>query len=302
MPSPPPFAVLLLASGGPGGPEEVESFLTEMRGGPPAPAELATMRQRLQRAGGRSLVPEITEAQRVALSREVGTPVYAGMRHGRPSIAETVERIVADGQHRVVGLVMAPHYSAVTVGDAERTLIAAAKGRLELGLVRAWGDHIAFLRAVEHHVRQALQRFDAPRKVPVIFTGPSIPQRVARRGDPYPEQLRHSAAAIAGRLRVTTWHVAYHRPPDPVEPWLDPDPAEVFARLAGEGYRDVLVVPLGWVTDQVEIQYDVDVDYRERAAALGLRLERTSSLNDDPDLIQCLSQLARAEAAEREWV
>jgi len=298
---PAPFTVLLMASGGPGGPGEIESFLAEARGGAATPAELAALRQRYQRVGGRSPIREITEAQRVALSREVGTAVYAGMRHGRPSLAEAVDRIAADGHRRVVGLVMAPHYSAFTVGDAEKKLIAAAKGRLELGLVRSWGDHIGFVRAVEHHVRQALQRFDAPRKVPVVFTGPSIPQSVAARGDSYAEQLRDSAAAIAGRLRLTTWRVAYHVPPAVAEAWLGPDPPDVFARLAGEGYRDVLVVPLGWVSDQLEIQYDVDVDYRDRAAALGLRLERTTSLNDDPDLIRCLSQLARSEAAEREW-
>ncbi|MGH9259347.1 MAG: ferrochelatase, partial [Acidimicrobiales bacterium] len=147
---PPPFAVLLMASGGPGGPEEIEAFLTEVRGGAPSPAELAAVRQRYQRVGGRSPVREITEAQRVSLGREVGTPVYAGMRHGRPSLAEAVDSIVADGHRRVVGLVLAPHYSASTVGDAEKKLLAAAKGRLELGLVRSWGDHIGFVRAVEH--------------------------------------------------------------------------------------------------------------------------------------------------------
>lgn len=297
-------AVLLMAYGGPDRFEDVQPYLLDVRGGrATSPALVAEIRRRYAAIGGCSPIRERTEAQARALAAALGAgfAVYVGMRHWHPYIRDAVERIVADGHRRMVGIVMAPHYSALSVGAYEKTLIEAAAGRLELGLVQNWGDHPKFLDAVQERAAQALQWFSAPRRVQVIFTAHSLPERILAAGDPYPDQLRASAAAVAERLALPSWHVAYHSAGATPEPWLGPDAGEVVRRLAGEGHDEFLLVPIGFVCDHVEILYDIDVGYRELAGRLGVRLERTASLNDDPLLIEALADLARSAAAERGW-
>lgn len=304
-------AVLLMAYGGPDRLEDVEPYLLDVRGGrATSPALVAEVRRRYATIGGRSPIRERTEAQARALAAALGAgfAVYVGMRHWHPSIRDTVERIVADGHRRMVGIVMAPHYSALSVGAYQQKLIEAAGGRLELGLVRSWADHPTFLDAVAMSVRQALARFPepppSPRRVPVIFTAHSLPERILAAGDPYPGEVQESAAAVAGRLALASCHVAYQSAGAArrSEPWLGPDAGDVLRRLAAEGYGDVLMVPIGFVCDHVEILYDIDVEYRDLAGRLGVRLERTASLNDDPLLIRCLADVARSAAAARGWL
>lgn len=206
-----PVPVLLMAYGGPDNLQEVEPYLRDVRGGRPTSPELvAAIRSRYAKIGGRSPIRDLTEAQAAGLSRELGPgfPVYVGMRHWHPYIQETVERIVGDGHRRLVGIVMAPHYSTLSVGAYEQKLLEASGGRLELALVRRWGDHPGFLDAVAQHVRQALQRFPSPQRVQVIFTAHSLPQRILAAGDPYPEALRASAGAVARRCALAAWHLS----------------------------------------------------------------------------------------------
>ncbi len=298
-------AVLLMAYGGPSNLDEVEPYLLDVRGGRPTSRELVEeVRSRYARIGGRSPLREVTEAQAAALRRELGptVSVYVGMRHWHPYIKDTVERVVADGHGRLVGIVLAPHYSALSVGAYGQQLLEAAGGRLELAMVRNWGDHARFLEAVAVHVTQALQRFPSPHHVQVIFTAHSLPQRILATGDPYPDQLRASAAEVAKRLGLAEWHFAYQSAGATPEPWLGPEAGEVLAQLARAGRRDFLIVPIGFVSDHVEILYDVDVQYRQQAEQLGVRLERTASLNDDPLLIAALADVARAAARERGWL
>src|SRR6266581_2913405 len=141
-------------------------------------------------------IRRLTEAQAAAVQRELGErfPVYVGMRHWHPYIGSAVERIVADGHRRAVGIVLAPHYSAMSVGAYEKQLLEAAAGRLEPVLVRRWGDHPKFLDAVAARVAQALRRFPTPGAVQVLFTAHSLPERILATGDPYPDELRASAA------------------------------------------------------------------------------------------------------------
>ncbi len=297
-------AVLLMAYGGPGALDDVEPYLLDVRGGRPTSRELVDeIKARYARIGGRSPIRELTEAQAHALGRTLGPEfaVYVGMRHWHPYIRETVERIVAAGHRRLVAIALAPHYSAMSVGAYESKLLAAAAGRLELALVRSWGDHPGFLEAVAARVTKALQRFPSPDRVQVVFTAHSLPQRILAEGDPYPDQLRVSAAAVAQRLGLAEWRVAYQSAGATPEPWLGPEVGEVLAQLAGAGHRDFLIVPIGFVSDHVEILYDVDVMYRGQAERLGARLERTASLNDDPRLVAALADLARTAARERGW-
>lgn len=297
--------VLLMAYGGPNNLAEVEPYLLDVRGGRPTKPELVEeIRGRYAKIGGRSPIRELTEAQAAALARALGPgfPVYVGMRHWHPYIKETVDRIVADGHRRLVGIVMAPHYSALSIGMYEKKLLEATAGRLEPALVRRWGEHPAFLDAVADRVRQARARFPAPERVQVLFTAHSLPERILASGDPYPDELRASAAAVAARLGLATWHFAFQSAGATPEPWLGPDAGTAIRQLAAAGHDALLIVPIGFVCDHVEILYDVDVEYRGLAQQLGVHLERTVSLNDHPGFIAALADLARRTAAERGWV
>jgi len=299
-------AVLLMAYGGPGSLDEVEPYLQDVRGGrPTAPELVQEIRQRYARIGGRSPIRELTEAQaagvRRALAHDKRFAVYVGMRHWHPYIRDAVEQIVADGHRRVVGIALAPHYSAMSVGAYEKKLLEASAGRLDAALVRRWGDHPKFLEAVAGRVAQALQRFPAPGAVHVLFTAHSLPERILATGDPYPDELRASAAAVAHRAGLAAWGFAYQSAGATPEPWLGPEAGAVMTELAGQGRRAFLIVPIGFVSDHVEVLYDVDVMYRELAGRLGVRLERTTSLNDDPLLVGALAEIARATAAARGW-
>ena len=297
-------AVLLMAYGGPASLDEVEPYLLDVRGGRPVTPEfLAEITSRYARIGGRSPIRELTEAQAAAVGRRLGAgfPVYVGMRHWHPYIRGAVDRIAADGHRRVVGIVLAPHYSAMSVGVYQKRLLEAARGRLETALVRSWADHPKFLSAVAERVTQALQRFPAPQAVQVLFTAHSLPERILAMADPYPEELKASAAAVAKLAGLSDWRVAYQSAGATPEPWLGPEAGALLTELAARGHRAFLIVPFGFVCDHVEILYDVDVTYRALAARLDVQLERTASLNDDPLLVEALSGLARKAAAERGW-
>ena len=296
------LAVLLMAYGGPSNLDEVEPYLRDVRGGRLTSPELAAeIRHRYEVIGGRSPILPLTQAQGAALAAAIGVPVYIGMRHWRPYIADTVEQIVADRRRRLVAIVMAPHYSGMSVGVYEKQVLEAMGGRLELALLRSWGDHPLFLDAVAEHLAQTLQRFPVPNRVRVLFTAHSLPQRILAAGDPYPDQVRASAAAVAARLRLPAWDVAFQSAGATAEPWLGPSAGDALERLAGEGHRDFVIAPIGFVCDHVEILYDVDVGYQTLARQLGVRLERPRSLNDDPMLIACLADLVRTAAAQRGW-
>ncbi len=300
-----PIAVLLMAYGGPGNLAEVEPYLLDVRGGRPTKPELVEeIRGRYAKIGGRSPLRELTEAQARGLGRALGPrfPTYVGMRHWHPYIKETVERIVTDGHRRLIGLVMAPHFSEMSVGAYETTLLDAVEGRLETLLVRRWGDHPRFIDAMACRVREALARFPRGAPVEVLFTAHSLPQRILANGDPYPDQLRASAAAVAASVGLGTWHLAFQSAGATPEPWLGPEAGEVIEKLAAEGHDAFLIVPIGFVCDHVEILYDIDVEYRGLAERLGVRLERTISLNDDPTLTAVLEDLVRGMAAERGWL
>jgi ferrochelatase len=299
-----PVAVLLMAYGGPGNLDEVEPYLLDVRGGRPTGADLVKeIRHRYEAIGGRSPILDHTAAQADALGRALGPwyATYVGMRHWHPYIKETVDRIVADGRQKLVAVAMAPHYSSMSVGAYEKKVIEAAGGRVELALVRSWGDHPGFLAAVREHVTQALQRFPVPAKVRVLFTAHSLPERILAAGDPYPQELRASASSVAHSLGLETWEFAFQSAGASPEPWLGPEAGAMLTRLAGEGIKDFLIVPIGFVCDHVEILYDVDIEYQKLARDLGVRLERTSSLNADPLLIDALVDVVRRASGERGW-
>jgi protoporphyrin/coproporphyrin ferrochelatase len=302
-------AVLLMAYGGPGSLDEVEPYLRDVRGGRPTPTQFVEeIKQRYAQIGGRSPIRELTEAQAVGVGRVLagreGAPftVYVGMRHWHPYIRDVVERVVAEGHRRLVGIVLAPHYSTMSVGAYQKQLLDAAKGRLETALVERWGEHPMFLDAVAARVTEALARFPSPRSVQVLFTAHSLPQRILAAGDPYCDELRASAAAVAQRTGLAAWQFAFQSAGATPEPWLGPEAGALMTQLAGAGHQAFLIVPIGFVCDHVEILYDVDIVYRSLARRLGVRLERTASLNDDPLLVGAVAEIALDAAQARGWV
>jgi len=299
------IAVLLMAYGGPDSLDDVEPYLLDVRGGRAVSPEFtAEIKARYARIGGRSPIRALTEAQAAGVQRLLGDgfAVSVGMRHWHPYIADTVERIVAAGRRRLVGIALAPHYSAMSVGAYQKKLLAATAGRLDVALVRSWGEHPKLLTVVADRVTQALARFPSPAQVQVLFTAHSLPERILTAGDPYPSELRASAAAVAPRAGLTAWHVAYQSAGATPEPWLGPEAGALMTDLAAKGHRDFLIVPIGFVSDHVEVLYDVDIVYQELAGRLGVRLERTASLNDDPLLVAAIAEIAHDTAAGRGWL
>ena len=277
-------AVVLMAYGSPSSPEDIPAYFADIRGGRPAsPKAVAELKERYRRIGGGSPLNEITERQRAALERELGVPVYVGMKHWTPRIAEAAERALADGAERVVGLVLAPHFSHMSVGGYKRQLEEALAGRAELVFVSSYHAFGPFIELLAERVGAT----DAH----VVFTAHSLPERILDDGDPYKKQLLETSRLVAEKAGVESWSFAFQSESSTGEPWLGPDIVDELERVHGEGVRKVLVAPIGFVADHLEIYWDIDVEAREKAAELGVELDRMESLNDDPAFIRVLASV-----------
>ena len=279
-------ALIVMAYGSPASLEDVPAYLADIRGGRPvSPEAIEELTERYRRIGGRSPLDEITESQRAALERELGLPVYVGMKHWQPRIAEAVEAALTGGAETIVGLVLAPHYSRLSIAGYRERLEEALSGRAELLFIDSWYDHEPFLNVLADRVRN----FDGH----VIFTAHSLPQRIVAAGDPYRDQLLATSRLVAERAGVSDWSFAFQSASATGEPWLGPDILEELDELAAKGVRRVLVCPVGFVSDHLEILWDLDVEAREKAAAIGLELGRIESLNDDPEFMRALAGVVR---------
>jgi ferrochelatase len=287
-----PVAVVLMAYGSPTAPEDVPAYLADIRSGRPvSPGAVEELAERYRRIGGTSPLNEITERQRAALESELRLPVYVGMKHWRPRIADAAERAVAGGAERVIGLVLAPHFSEMSIGGYHDRLEQALAGRAELLTIPSYHAYEPFIDVLADRI--------AGTGAHVVFTAHSLPARILAEGDPYQDQLLETSRLVADRARIETWSFAFQSRSDTGEPWLGPDILDELKRLRGEGIRTVLVAPIGFVADHLEILWDIDVEAREKAADLGLALERTRSLNDDPDFIRVLASLVEERMAAR---
>jgi ferrochelatase len=278
-------AVVLMAYGGPTRLEDIPAYLADIRGSRPvSPEFVAELVERYRRIGG-SPLNEITERQRAAVERELGLPVYVGMKHWQPRIAEAAEQAVAAGAERVVGLVLAPHYSRMSIGGYRDRLEEALAGRAELVFVESWHDHEPFIEVVADRLRGT----DAH----VVFTAHSLPARILTEGDPYRDQLLETGRLVAEGANLDDWSIAFQSESPSGEPWLEPHVLAELERLHGNGVKAVMLTPVGFVSDHLEILWDLDIEARAKAAELGLTLERMPSLNDDPAFIGALAALVR---------
>jgi ferrochelatase len=279
-------AVVLMAYGSPERIEDIRPYLEDIREGRPvSDAAVEELTERYRRIGGRSPLDEITERQRAALERELGVPVHVGMKHWRPRIAGAVEGALAGDADTVIGLVLAPHYSELSIAGYRERLQRALEGRAELRFVESWHDHEQFLDVLADRVRGT--------EAHVVFTAHSLPERILALGDPYKEQLLETSQLVAERAGLERWSFAFQSASATGEPWLGPDIVEELDAVHARGVESVLVCPIGFVSDHLEILWDLDVEARGRAAELGLELARIESLNDDPAFIAALAALVR---------
>jgi ferrochelatase len=279
-------AVILMAYGSPATAEDVPAYLADIREGRPvSPDAVDELTERYHRIGGRSPLDELTEAQRAGLERELGLPVFVGMKHWRPRIAEAVEAALSGGADTLVGLVLAPHYSRLSIAGYRERLEDALQGRAKLIFVESWHDHGPFVDVLASRVRG----FDGH----VVFTAHSLPERILRDGDPYRDQLLETSRLVADRAGLSDWSFAFQSASATGEPWLGPDILEELDRLAANGVQRVLVCPVGFVSDHLEILWDLDIEARERAAELGLEFDLIESMNDDPAFLRALAEVVQ---------
>lgn len=303
------IGVLVMAYGGPNTLDDVEPYLMDVRGGRPTSAEIVhEVRERYRQIGGRSPILERTQTQAAALEAALNTDdkifkTYVGMRHWQPFIKDSLAEMTRAGIKHAVGLVMAPHYSRLSIG-AYFKKIEEASSPIEIARIERWHLLPGYLEALTDRVRAALEKFPANIRadVPIIFTAHSLPQKILEWGDPYPDELRATVAAVMQHLGDHPHEFAYQSAAMTPDPWLGPDAGEVIKRLASEGQKHVLIAPIGFVCEHVEILYDVDIVFKRQAEQLGLHLERIDMLNTAPQVINGLADLVRSKTKEAGWL
>jgi protoporphyrin/coproporphyrin ferrochelatase len=281
-------AVVLMAYGSPERLVDVPAYYADIRGGRPiAPEHLADLVERYRRLGIEESSPlnAITEETRAALERELGLPVFTGMKHWTPRIADAADSAVAKGADEIVGLVLAPHYSDLSIAGYRKQLEAAVARRAEIRFVESWHDEPGFVELLADRVRDT--------EAHVVFTAHSLPARILEQGDPYKEQLLETSRLVAEAAGLGAWSFSFQSESPTGEPWLGPDILDHLEALHRQGVEHVLVCPVGFVSDHLEIRWDLDVEAQEKAAELGLRLERIEMPNADPMFVRTLAAIVK---------
>jgi ferrochelatase len=299
----------MMAYGGPDSLDDVEDYLLDIRGGRKTPPELVEeIKKRYAEIGGKSPLLEITRAQSEALERRLNDlsdgpeyRVYVGMRHWHPYIREAVEQIAEDGVDKVIAVCMAPHYSRMSIGAYIKKAEEAREDLdpdLDITYVESWHDHPLFIQTIAENVLEALESFPAHARddVKVVFTAHSLPAAIMEQGDPYDTQLKETAQAVAERLGDVDWMFSYQSAGASNAKWLGPQIEDVVVELAEAGRKNILVVPIGFVADHVEVLYDIDIEARGYAEEAGAHLERTESMNVNSTFIDALADLVTQHA------
>ena len=305
------IGVVAMAYGTPRTPDEILPYYTDIRRGrPPTDEQLADLTRRYEAIGGVSPLARLTEAQQAAIrsaldARAPGTyEVVLGLKHADPKIEAAVDGLAALGVERAVGLVLAPHYSAYSVGQYLGRMAAAAEphGIATTG-VDSWAVEPAFVTFLAEDLRARLATM--PEGTRVVFTAHSLPSRIIESGDPYPDQLRATAEAVAAAVGLdegTGWQIGWQSAGRTPEPWLGPDVLDIIDALAAAGVPGVVVSAVGFVADHLEVLYDLDIEASGRAGAHGMAFDRTACVNDDPAVIGALADRVHAAATGAGWL
>jgi len=295
--------VLLLAHGAPDRLEDIPAFLLNVREGRKLPdAAVNEIVRRYSLIGGSPLL-RLTTLQAEGLAKLLGRSVYLGMRNWRPFISEAVRQIDADGVDRVVTLCLAPHNSRTSIGLYKKYLfedVERLAPNVQVDFIESWHDHPGLIEAFREKVATALARVQAETSdlVPIIFTAHSVPEKTIQAGDPYERQVRETAGLVAKALGLEQYCVAFQSQGMTSEPWIGPTVETIIDRLAGQGRRRMLLAPVGFVCDHVEILYDIDVAFREYGRTRGVTVHRIESLNDSPLFLRALAAIV-TERCER---
>ena len=298
--------VVLMAYGTPSHPDQIETYYTDIRRGrPPTPEALADLTRRYAAIGGVSPLAARTAAQRDAIQAALDErapdtfDVVLGMKHTDPKVDATARAVVEAGAELVVGLVLAPHFSAFSVGDYLarcRAGVDAAEtstgSPVEMRGVESWATEPALVAFLADDLGPRVDKIRATtgHDVRVLFTAHSLPQRILESGDPYPHELRATAEAVAERLGLRDWSIAWQSAGRTPEPWIGPDILQVIDELGASGeYGGVVVCACGFVSDHLEVLYDLDIEAADRAAQSGIAFERTASVDADPDVMAALA-------------
>jgi len=281
-------AVVLMAYGSPERLADVPDYYADIRGGRAiAPEHLSDLVERYRRLGIEQSNPlnAITEETRAALEQALGLPVLTGMKHWRPRIAEAAEQALATGAETIVGLVLAPHYSRLSIAGYRDQLERALDGRARLSFVESWHDEPGFVDFLAARIEGTTAQ--------VVFTAHSLPARILDDGDPYRDQLLETAALVAAAAGIEDWSFSFQSESPTGEPWLGPDILDHLEELNRRGVRDVLVCPIGFVSDHLEIRWDIDTEAQQKAAELGLRVTRIEMPNAEPAFVDVLAGIVR---------
>lgn len=293
----PKEAVLLLAHGSPNSVDEVPEFLLRVTGGRQLPSEAIEEVKHRYGTIGRSPLTELTLKQAELLAQQIGMPVYVGMRNWHPFISQAIEQMQADGVRHAVVICLAPHNSRTSVGLYRRSL-GSDNSELSFDFVESWHDQPMLIHAFAGKLaagRESAER-EYGRPIPVIFTAHSVPERTVREGDPYEAQARETAMLVAEvvGLNENSWRFAFQSQGMSGGPWIGPTVEDTILDLKRAGHSAVLVQPIGFLCDHVEVLYDIDVVFKHFAQSNGMRLWRAESLNDSPLLTLALEQVVRS--------
>jgi ferrochelatase len=295
-------AILLLAHGSPDSPADIPEFMKHITGGRPVPD--AVMQEVTHRYSliGKSPLTEITMRQAEALQASLGLPVYVGMRNWKPFISGAVQQITASGIERVVAICLAPQNSSTSVGLYSKVLASECKPGLAVQFVEAWHDHPLLIQAFAERLEPVWRQASAEMRsaLPVIFTAHSVPMRTIHAGDPYEKQAKETAQLVGQRITGLTpelQHFAFQSHGMTGGPWLGPTVETVMLEQKRQGHKGVVIAPIGFVCDHVEVLYDIDINFRHFAHEQQLKLWRPESLNTSSTFIAALAKLASTRMA-----
>jgi ferrochelatase len=291
-------AIILVALGGPRSLDEVGPFMTAFMGRPAPPPVVAAVVERYKLIGGKSPLPELVKAQADALTKELGRSyrAYEGFRYSKPTVAESFERAIRDGARRVIALSMSPFATEVTTGAYKSACEGLGSGETCPLFIASWHNIPLFIKAWQERVSEGLNRFrpEQQKHVVVLFTSHSIPVRYITAGDPYKQQVEETVKLVVDSLDIKLWRIAWQsKGTRATEPWIEPEVEPTLDRIALEGYKAVLEVPIGFTCDHMETLYDIDIAHRAHAKKLGIEFERAESLNTSPLFIKALADIVR---------
>lgn len=294
--------VLVMSYGTPESMDQIEAYYTHIRrGSPPSPEQLKALTDRYEAiVGGFFPLRENTNRQVEALEQtlnrdggDIEYKCYQGLKHASPFIEDGVKQMAEDGIREAVGIVLAPHYSVMSVGGyIKRAQEAAEPLGVRMTFVKSYHLHPKLLQALSGRVTAALESMEGVDKesVRVIFSAHSLPEKIVEMRDPYPDQLLASSKAVADLAGVSNWQFAWQSAGQTATPWLGPDIMDVLETIhQEEQVENVLICPIGFVSDHLEVLYDIDIECQNLAKRLGMRLARTESLNTDPLYMETLS-------------